>query len=150
MVPVLLLIANAWQSGATDSLGVLKSARRAQATFEATRRASLPESPGGWSDICGQRIGRICYWYEDGGDNDSAPPEPKRIREARARLLAALEDAGAALPGDEWILGQRVRYLLEDSEPGRAARVAEQCRAVAWWCEALAGRVRHLTGRFAA
>ena len=147
---LLQMLAAGHSQATPDSGAVLKSARRAQATFEATRRASLPESPGGWRDFCGQRIGRICYWYEDGGDNDSAPPEPKRIREARARLLTVLEDAGAALPGDEWILGQRVRYLLEDSQPGPAARVAEQCHAAAWWCEALAGLVRHVTGDFAA
>ena len=146
---LLQILARGSPQAAPDSGAVLKSARRAQAAFESTRRLSLPERPGGWSGICGQRIGRICYWYE-GDDNDSAPPEPTRIREARSRLLAALEEAGAALPGDEWIAGQRVRYLLEDSEPGRAARVAEQCRAVAWWCEALTGLVRHVTGDFAA
>src|SRR2546421_5452069 len=142
-----LVLAGGSQLAAPDSGAVLNSARRAQAAFESTRRGSLPERPGGWSGICGQRIGRICYWYE-GDDNDTAPPEPARIREARARLLAALEEAGAALPGDEWIAGQRVRYLLEDSQPARAARVAEQCRAVAWWCEALAGLGRHVTGGF--
>jgi len=144
-----LVLAGGSQLAAPDSGAVLNSARRAQAAFESTRRGSLPERPGGWSGICGQRIGRICYWYE-GDDHDTAPPEPARIREARARLLAALDEAGAALPGDEWIAGQRVRYLLEDSQPARAARVAEQCRAVAWWCEALAGLVRHVTGAFAA
>jgi len=144
-----LVLAGGSQLAAPDSGAVLNSARRAQAAFESTRRGSLPERPGGWSGICGQRIGRICYWYE-GDDHDTAPPEPARIREARARLLAALDEAGAALPGDEWIAGQRVRYLLEDSQPARAARVAEQCRAVAWWCEALAGLVRHVTGEFAA
>ena len=133
-----------------DSVAVLKSARRAQAAFEDTRKAHLPERPGGWSDMCGQRIGRICYWYEREDDRDSAPPEPAHIRQARARLLAALEDAGATLPGDQWIVGQRVRYLLEDSQPGPAARVAAQCRALAWWCEALAGLVRHVAGDFAA
>jgi len=149
-LPLLALgLAGGSQLAAPDSVAVLKAARGAQAAFESTRRLSLPERPGGWSGICGQRIGRICYWYE-GDDNDSAPPEPARIREARARLLATLEEAGAALPGDEWIAGQRVRYLLEDSQPGPAARVAEQCRAVAWWCEALAGLVRHVTGDFAA
>src|SRR3989440_4548220 len=132
------VLAGGSQLAAPDSGAVLSSARRAEAAFESTRRLSLPERPGGWSGICGQRIGRICYFYE-GDDTDSAPPEPARIREARARLLAALEEAGSALPGDEWIAGQRVRYLLEDSQPARAARVAEQCRAVAWWGEALAG-----------
>ncbi len=149
LVPGLfLLIAGGWQSGATDSLGVLRSARRAQETFEATRRASLPERPGGWSGVCGQRIGRMCYWYD--GGVDTAPEEPPRIRQARARLLAALDGAGAAVPGDEWIAGQRVRYLIENGQPDLAARAAEQCRAARWWCEALQGLVRHVGGDFAA
>jgi hypothetical protein len=88
----------------------------------------------------------MCYWYD--GGVDSAPEEPPRIRKARARLLAALDAAGTALPGDEWIAGQRVRYLLEDNQPRLAAQVAEQCRAVAWWCEALGGLVRHVERDF--
>jgi hypothetical protein len=98
--------------------------------------------------VCGQRIGRICYWSEGGGEEDSAPEEPPRIRQARARLLTALDDAGAILAGDEWIVGQRVRYLLEDQQPRVAALVVEHCGAVAWWCEALGGLVRHATGDF--
>jgi hypothetical protein len=89
----------------------------------------------------------MCYWYD--GGVDSAPEEPPRIRKARARLLAALDGAGAALPGDEWIAGQRVRYLLEDGQPRLAAQVTQQCRAVAWWCEALGGLVRHVERDFA-
>ena len=148
LVPLLFpLIAGGWQSGATDSLGVLRSARRAQETFEATRRASLPERPGGWSGVCGQRIGRMCYWYD--GGVDTAPEEPPRTRQARARLLAALDGAGVALPGDEWIAGQRVRYLIENGQPDLAARAAEQCRAARWWCEALQGLVRHVGSDFA-
>jgi len=150
LVPVLLLIANAWQSGATDSLGVLRSARRAQDAFEAARRASLPERPSGSNGGRYEIIGRIRYWYESGGDEDSAPPEPARIRQARARLLAALDAAGATVPGDEWIVGQRVRYLLEDSQPRLAARVVEQCRAAQSWCEALGGLVHHVEGDFPA
>src|SRR5256885_968804 len=144
-----LVVAGGSQLAAPDSGAVLSSARRAQAAFESTRRGSLPERPGGWSGICGQRIGRICYWYE-GDDHDTAPPEPARIREARARLLAALDEAGAALPGDEWTGGRRVRYRLEAGRPGGAARAAEQCGAVGWWCGARAGLVRHVTGEFAA
>jgi hypothetical protein len=147
LLPLVCLISGWCQSGPTDSLAVLKSARRAREAFEATRRASLPERPGGWSGVCGQRIGRMCYWYE--GGEDSAPEEPPRIREARARLLAALDGAAAALPGDEWIAGQRVRYLLEDGQPRAAAQVVAQCRAVVWWCEALGGLVRHVERDFA-
>jgi hypothetical protein len=146
----LLLIAGAGPMRAPDSVAVLKSAKRAQEAFEFARRHNLPERAGGWSGFCGERIGRVCYWYErsDEADEDKAPEEPSRIREARTRLLVALEDAAETIPGDEWIVGQRVRYLLEDRQPVLAARVAEQCRAVTWWCEALAGLVRHVRGDF--
>ena len=142
------LIAGASQSGGVDSLAVLRSARRAQDAFESARRANLPERPSGSNGGGYEIIGRLRYWYESGGDDDSAPPEPPRIRQARARLLAALEDAATALPGDEWIVGQRVRYALEDSQPQLAARVAEQCRAVPWWCAALGGLVRQVGGDY--
>jgi hypothetical protein len=144
------LIAGASQSGGIDSLAVLRSARRARDAFESTRRANLPERPSGSNGGRYEIIGRIRYWYESGGDEDSAPAEPPRIRQARARLLAELDVAGATLPGDEWIAGQRVRYLLEDSQPRLAARAVEQCRAVQSWCEALGGLVQHVGGDFTA
>jgi hypothetical protein len=146
---LLYLFADGWQSGASDSLAVLKAARRARDAFETTRRASAPERASGSGGARYQIIGRVRYWYEGGDESDSAPPEPRRIREARARLLERLADASAALPGDEWIAGQRARYLLEDSQPSAAARVAEQCRAVQWWCEALGGLVRHVEQDYA-
>jgi hypothetical protein len=145
---VVWLATGAWRIDGGDSLGVLRSARRAQEAFEATRRYNLPERYGGWSGVCGERIGRICYWYEGGDDEETPPEEPVRIRQARAKLLAALDEALAASPGDEWITGQRVRYLLEDGQPQQAARAAAECRAVRWWCDALAGLVRHVTGDF--
>src|SRR3989454_5016754 len=152
LIPLLFptLIAGASQSGGIDSLSVLRLARRAQDAFEITRRENLPLRPSGSSDGRYEVIGRIRYWYEHGGDGDSAPPEPPQIRRARTRLLAALDVAGASLPGDEWIVGQRVRYLLEDSQPRLAARAVEQCRAVRSWCEALGGLVQHASGEFVA
>src|SRR6266496_5324900 len=143
MLAVLLQMLAAGNSQATpDSGAILKSARRAQAAFESTRRASLPElsggSPGGRTEI----IGRITLSFESGGDDETVVPEPPRIRSARARLLSTFQEASAALPGDEWIAGQQVRYLIEDSQPQQAARVAQQCRAVRWWCDALMGLVR--------
>jgi len=146
---LLLVIAGAWPTRQPDSAAVLKAARRAQEAFEYTRRHNLPERAGGWSGVCGERIGRVCYWYEGGDDEeDKAPEEPARIRQARTRLLDALDGAAATIPGDEWIVGQRVRYLLEGRQPLLAARVVEQCRAVTWWCEALGGLVRHVGGDF--
>lgn len=149
LFPLLLYaVGGGSQSGSSDSVAVLKAARRARDAFESTRRASVPERPSG-SGVRYQIIGRVRYWYDAGDESDSAPPEPRRIREARARLLATLDNAAATLPGDEWIAGQRVRYLLEDSQPSAAARVAERCRAIQWWCEALGGLVRQVERDYA-
>jgi hypothetical protein len=57
--------------------------------------------------------------------------------------LRELEAAGARLPGDDWILGQRVRYLVEDGRTGLAVALTRACRATRWWCDALEGFARH-------
>jgi hypothetical protein len=64
-------------------------------------------------------------------------------------LLRDLERASAALPGDEWIVGQRVRYLVETRDTA-AIGVARSCRAGKWWCDALLGLALHVQGNFAA
>lgn len=69
---------------------------------------------------------------------------------ARERLLAELAAAAGEAPGDGWIAGQRVRYLVEAGRPAAAARVAAECRAERWWCEALAGYALHAAGDHAA
>jgi len=146
---LLWLATGGWRIDGSDSLAVLRSARRAQEAYETTRRYNLPERFGSWGDACGERFGQICAWSQGSVADEAPPEEPWRIREARARLLAALDQAIATSPGDEWIVGQRVRYLLEDGQPGKAARAADECRSAWWWCEALSGLVRHVTGDFA-
>src|SRR2546425_8004723 len=44
-------------------------------------------------------------------------------------LLAVLDDAGARLPGDEWIAGQRVRYLVE---AGRSEEHTSELQSLAY------------------
>src|SRR5439155_1702442 len=124
ILPRFWLLGGPWRGHGTDCLALLKAARRAQQTFEATRRANLPVQPAFASDRCDERIGRMCYWYE--GGLDTAPEEPPRIREARVRLLATLADASVALPGDEWIAGQRVRYLIEHQAFDAAVHLARR------------------------
>ena len=146
--PVLALLHLVW-SQQPDSLTTLRAARRAQATFEAIRRQHLPYGSGHAGGTCDLRIGRFCYWYDD----DRQPPEhaaaePQLIRDARATLLAALDDAGARLPGDEWIAGQRVRYLVEAGRDRAAVGAARECRADGWWCAALLGLALHAAGDF--
>jgi hypothetical protein len=137
----------AW-SQQPDSLATLRVARRAQAAFESIRRGQLPYGYGHSGGPCDLRIGRFCYWYDD-ERRERPAPEPLAIRDARATLLAALDDARARLPGDPWIAGQRVRYLVEDGRDRAAVSAARECRADGWWCAALLGLALHTAGAFA-
>ena len=55
------------------------------------------------------------------------------------------------LPGDAWIAGQRVRYLVEAGRTNDAHPIrSTECRATAGWCAALAGYAAHSAEQFAA
>ncbi|HEU0300353.1 MAG TPA: hypothetical protein VFR37_12880, partial [Longimicrobium sp.] len=82
-------------------------------------------------------------------DGEKPPPEPPGIAERRRGLLDALADAAGRLPGDPWITGQRVRYLLETGDDEGALAVARGCRAERWWCAALEGLALHEARKFA-
>lgn len=129
-----------------DSQRVLKDARSAQVNFERTRRANLPLDNGGSSGRCDVRVGRFCYWWDDG--EFPPPPELAKTKTARAALIARLVQAAHRVPGDGWIAGQRVRYLVEDDRAQEAADAARECRAAVDWCAALAGYAYHAAGDF--
>lgn len=136
-------------SGA-DSQRVVRRARSAQTEFEAFRRHRLPIGYRS-SQPCEIHVGRYCYWRGDEGDDRPPPPEQPAIRERRAALLRTLDSASDVLPGDAWIAGQVVRYLVEvDSTDAALAIARANCRAAASWCHALAGYAAHTGGRFTA
>jgi hypothetical protein len=124
-----------------DSVEVLRRAQAAVRDFEAMRRANLPTDPHDNRGRCDVRIGRFCHW--DVAPGSELPPEPGRIDEARASLLDQLADAARSLPGDGWIAGQRVRYLVEEGRASQALAAARDCRAETWWCSALEGLALH-------
>jgi hypothetical protein len=130
-----------------DSTQILRRARDLQARFERRRRQLLPRFYTGVADRC-LIVGRFCEWHPRIEDKQ-VPEEGDNIRGARAALLRDLENASAALPGDDWIVGQRMRYLLESRDTA-AIGVARDCRASKWWCEALLGLALHVSGNFAA
>lgn len=136
-----------------DSPAVLRGARRAQAAFERARRWHLPLRYSGSPSKCAEVIGRFCYWDDESTDDvlvrTPPPPESPKIVAARAGLLAQLDSAATRLPGDEWIAGMHVHYLLEAERIDHAARRADACRAASWWCHALAGLVAHAARRYA-
>ncbi|HEU5260271.1 MAG TPA: hypothetical protein VFU41_02480 [Gemmatimonadales bacterium] len=144
----LLLALAAAQQG--DSQQILRFARDAQADFEWIRRHHLPTRHGYGGSACDERIGRFCFWHPDDRTDPPPPPEePRRIRAARDRLVQQLDSVAALLPGDEWIAGQLVRYLVESGRSTEAVAAVRECRAAAWWCGALAGFALHTAGDFA-
>ena len=91
-------------------------------------------------------VGRFCEWHAN-LDHYAIPDEGKNIRRARAELLQELEKLSAALPGDDWIAGQRIRYLMEAHDSSLVS-VARSCKATEWWCDALLGMALHVSGDY--
>ena len=134
-----------------DSALVRDDAEAAQARFERDRRRFAPRAPSGsWGGSCDEIVGRMCMRFE-GGSDWWPTPEPPELTEARDSLLERLSDLARMIPGDSWILGQRVRYLIEADRPESALALANDCGiAQAWWCEALAGLSEHVRSDFSA
>jgi hypothetical protein len=136
------------QSRADNVSRVRARAQRAQAQFESYRRRLLPVTSGhSASTNCDVRIGRFCYWHDD---SDDLPREPKAVAVARDALLRSLDSLDALSRDDEWMVGQRVRYLVEADRAADALRAATECSAAAWWCAALRGFSAHALGDYEA
>ncbi len=137
-----------------DSGRTLSGARSAQREFERRRRHQLPYGAS-WSPAgCRERVGRFC-WYDENGDTtdvvpEDPPAESPRIIAERERLLRRLDSAAAIIPGDDWIIGQQVRYLIEAGRTGDAEERARMCAEGRWWCAALAGMALHVRREFGA
>ncbi|MGE3618115.1 MAG: hypothetical protein AB7L66_19750 [Gemmatimonadales bacterium] len=130
-----------------DTTEVGRAARRAQENFERDRRLRLPASYGS-SGRCDERIGRFCYWYDDG--DTTLPADPPSVKDARRDLIAVLGGAAARQPEHDWLTGQHVRYLVEQDLLDAGVTTARGCRATPWWCAALEGYATHAAGRYAA
>jgi hypothetical protein len=129
-----------------DSNKISRRAHDLQLRFERRRRQMLPRFSGGTADHC-LIVGRFCEWHPQIQDDD-VPAEGEGIRAARADLLRELERANAMLPGDDWIVGQRIRYMIESRDTATIS-VARYCKASKWWCDALLGLALHVRGDFA-
>lgn len=127
----------------TDSAEIAAAARKAQSRFERVRAGRLTWHRGDPSRACHEYVGRYCVWHDEADDEWQPPPPHRDVVEARDALLADLAGAAAVIPGDGWIAGQRVAYLLEAERDDRALDAARGCLAERWWCHALTGLVHH-------
>jgi hypothetical protein len=117
------------------------AARRAQEAFERTRRLGLRFYNGGADATCEERIGRLCYWDNNG---DVPPPQERAdLKADRSELLIVLAAAAEAAPEDDWSIGARVRYLSEAGQYDEAVQAARACKGSRWWCQALLGLTLH-------
>ena len=135
------------QAVAPDSERVLADVRSQQRRFERTRRRHFPYGYL-WTGRCDEHIGRFCLSYDEDEDWESAPEHPE-VPLLRRALLDSLDAAAESLPGDSWILGQRVRYRIEGGSPSAAFDIAAPCRLEGrWWCHALAAYALHAAEEF--
>jgi len=134
-----------------DSLRALRLAHRAQGDFESLRRTLLPQETLTGGGGCDAVVGRYCYLQQISSD---APEEAPEIIAARAQLLGVLDSLGVMVPGDRWIIGQKIRYLVEAGRPRAADSLAVACaggttvRATTSWCLALVGYTAQQFGNY--
>jgi len=130
-----------------DSPALHATAREAQAAFERERIRLAPQTQQVGGSVCDERIGRFCVRLDSEGVDDwTPPPEDPRLTLARAGLLDRLEQLAGWLPGDAWIVGQRVAYLGEAERWEEAVELARGCSEALgrpWWCPALRGMALH-------
>lgn len=94
--------------------------------------------------------GSICpMWFPPGGHEPSNEAESidlalrlgdrRSARRLRDQLIGTLEAAHAKYPADDWIAGQRVRFVHDQGSPAQTLAAAEACRGTAGWCAMLVG-----------
>lgn len=134
-----------------DSTALRKEAEELQAAYESFREGSMPAPIRVWDGSCDLRVGRMCMRH-DRGEDPGAPPEPPPVGLARTQLLGQLGEIASKIPGDGWVLGQRVLYQLESGGVAEAEAMSRACGLAAdegWWCAALLGLVLHRRGQTA-
>ena len=132
-----------------DSLELLEEAKAVQARFERYREQRTPPDLADLSLRCDDIVGRFCSRFPDHIDvHEWRPPEDlPELDLARTRVLKDLSEIAEKIPGDLWILGQRVYYLTDNGAMTGAAGLARRCGGrTHWWCTALAAYVYHAQG----
>ena len=119
-----------------DSLELLEEAKDVQARYERYREQRTPPDLASLSRRCDEIVGRYCFRFPDHIDVDDwrAPEQPVELELARTRVLKDLGNIAGKIPGDLWILGQRVYYLTDLGAWTNAASLARRCGGrTHWW-----------------
>ncbi|MBC8088206.1 MAG: hypothetical protein H7Z40_13140, partial [Phycisphaerae bacterium] len=86
---------------------------------------------------------------DEDGNLDAAilPSRRTAVATARAKFLQVIERYARANPGDNFIAGQQVRFLLDQQLDDSAYAVTRACTADGWWCLTLQAYTEFQTGR---
>lgn len=68
-----------------------------------------------------------------------SPKGRESLRRQREVLIYELALAQAKYPGDAWIAGQHLRFVIDQRDPARSVELAAECRAAVEWCARLMG-----------
>ena len=131
-----------------DSLRVLNAAQSAQRNFERIRRQFLPTTGDAGTHACEAAVGRMCHWQDDDGALPVA--EPRSIANARFSLVSTLGRLAKLSPGDDWIAGEHIRYMVGSGQDSAAVSAARACTPSRWYCKILVGYALHASGRYGA
>lgn len=131
-----------------DSVALHRQAKRAQSRLERFRETHLPWTRDGAGYTCDVDIGRFCFLYDYQDDPWPMFGDDPDLIQRRDELIELLDEAQLQLPGDAWILGQRIYYRTELGLWDEALVQAQTCQAEPWWCAAVEGFVRHVRGEF--
>ena len=148
-LPVRALSGQLTAPSVSDSLELVAEAKDVQARYERYREQRTPPALADVTRRCDEIVGRYCFRFPDHIDVDDwrAPEQPVELELARTRVLEDLGNIAGKIPGDLWILGQRVYYLTDMGAWTHAANLARRCGGrTHWWCTALAAYVHHKRG----
>jgi hypothetical protein len=81
-------------------------------------------------------------------DASLTPEWRDRVHGARGVLLDSLATLARLKPGDAWITGERVRFLVDQGDLNGALEVARTCTAERSWCAQLAGLALDAAGEY--
>lgn len=86
-------------------------------------------------------------WDERLGiDRALLPDKRTKVRTARAELIQSLKTRRHADPADNFLVGQQVRFLIDQQDTAGAVSTVESCGATPFWCSLLAGYVENWRG----
>jgi hypothetical protein len=147
-----------------DSLWTLRTAQNRLQVFNERVRLYAEQESNTWpiDFYCENMLPPFCYGPANGGveaghaDGIGLPlffrtapgVVEKRVEKTLAAyyryLMNELQKAYVKIPGDRWLVGQRIFHTVDNGQLERGQEMARDCVSDKWWCAALVGFTSYL------